>query len=352
VNDDLFSRYPQLRGEPFATAMLARLMRLKGEHAEALELGMAAVAMAPGDTEVHDLVRVGLSEGVPGWHAPMLHDTARNTAYARGIAAAVRPGMTVLEIGTGAGLVAMLAAREGAEVVTCEQNPMVAAAAVEVIKRNGLCDRIRVVSKPASELRVGTDLPEQADLLVSELFDDMLFGDNIVTILTDARRRLLKPGAPILPPRAELRVALVSNRPSRGSDPLGMVEGFDLSPFNLLGPQPARRTRVYTSRCEQRSEPASALTMDFDAESPFGPAKASLTLRSTGGRVDAVAQWLRFTFNDGSIFENDPFSGEWSHWGAPVFPIAEPIETAPGDLLEVHVRRVENVLLIKAERAG
>ncbi|MEZ0241929.1 MAG: hypothetical protein ACAH11_01030 [Sphingomonas sp.] len=351
MSDDLFSRYPQLRGEPFATAMMARLLHIKGEHADALRLGLAAVEMAPGDAQVHDLVCAALSKGVPAWHGPMLHDAPRNASYARGIAAAVKPGMTVLEIGTGAGLVAMLCARAGAQVVTCEANPMVAATAVEVIARNGLSDRIRVVPKRSSELRIGEDLAAPADLLISELFDDMLYGDNIVSFIADARKRLLKPDARVLPPRSALRLALVSHRPGRGSEPLGTVEGFDLSPLNLLAPQPARRTRLIPGRAERRSGAVSALAVDFDAPAPFGPDRETVTLRSTGGRVDAVAQWIRYDFAPDIVFENDPFSGEWSHWGAPVFPLPEAIETAPGDLIALDVRRIENIVLIKAARA-
>lgn len=352
MNEAIFSRYPQLRGEPFATAMMARVLHIKGELAEALQLGLAAFEMAPHDTQVHDMVRVALSQGVPPWHGPMLQDEARNTSYARGVAAAVKPGMTVLEIGTGAGLVAMLCARAGANVVTCEENPMVAATALEVIARNGLSDRIRVVPKRSSELRVGDDLAEPADLLISELFDDMLYGDSIVAIIADARKRLLKPDAPVLPPRSELRIALVSNRPGRAAEPLGMVEGFDLSPFNLLSPQPARRTRLIPSRAEQRSDPASALAVDFDTAAPFGPDREKVVLRSEGGRVDGVAQWIRYDFAPDNVFENDPFSDQWSHWGVPVFPLAEPIETMPGDLVEIDIRRIDNILLMKGTRVG
>jgi len=352
LNDDLFARYPQLRGEPFATAMLCRLVQLRGEHTEALALGLAALEMAPGDMEVRDLVRISLSEAVPGWHAPMLHDVPRNAAYAAGIAHAVKPGMKILEIGTGAGLLSMLCARAGAEVVTCEQNPMVAAAAVEVIARNGLSDRIRVVQKSADKVELGTDLPERADMLVSELFDDMLYGEAVVPIVADAHKRLLKPGAKVLPPRCELRVALMSGKIRREMEPLGMVEGFDLSAFNALGPQPGRRMRASPSHAELRSEPASLLHADFEGAAPYVPQRESVVLRATGGRIDGVAQWMRFDFDGGASFENDPFAGPWSHWGSPFFPLVEPIDTAPGDLIEVGVRRVENAILIKAERAG
>ena len=63
---------------------------------------------------------------VPRWHFEMLADSARNRALLDAIAAVVKPRHLVLDLGTGAGLTALAAARAGAHVVTCEANPIVA----------------------------------------------------------------------------------------------------------------------------------------------------------------------------------------------------------------------------------
>ena len=58
---------------------------------------------------------------IPNWHFLMIADTARNDAYERAIQKTVRPDDLVFEIGTGSGLLSMMAARAGArQVVTCE----------------------------------------------------------------------------------------------------------------------------------------------------------------------------------------------------------------------------------------
>ena len=346
---DILQRYPQVADEPIAMAMLCQVLKTKGLAGDAYALGLAALEAAPADTDVRDLVRAALSAGVPHWHAPMLRDGPRNACYAQAIARAVTPGMRILEIGTGAGLLSLLAARAGAQVITCESNPVVAAAAREIARRNGLADRITVISKYSTELMIGHDLDEPADLLMSELFDDALFGDGIIDIITDARERLLRPGAPILPPRAELRCALVAlDRPAER--PLGMVEGFDLSPFNLLAAPPAAALRARSDGATRRSPPASLLAMDFEAAS-FGPTRETATLISDGGPIHGVAQWLRVDFGQGVVFENSPFDESRSHWGAPINPLAEPIETVPGEPIEVTARLVSAQLLISARRA-
>jgi type II protein arginine methyltransferase len=50
-----------------------------------------------------------LTNAVPTWHFSMMNDAPRNAAYDEAIRRVV-PGRSVLDIGTGAGLLAMMAA--------------------------------------------------------------------------------------------------------------------------------------------------------------------------------------------------------------------------------------------------
>lgn len=345
MSDDVIARYPQVAGHPVAMAMLAEALLAKGKADDAFALGRAAVELAPDDMRVRDLVRFAIAGSVPFWHAPMLHDEPRNRCYAEALERAIRPGMQVLEIGSGAGLLSLIAARAGARVFTCEANPIVAAAAARIAAENGFADRITVIPKSSDALQIGEDLPGPSDLLMSELFDDTLFGDGIIPILTDSKR-LLKPGAPIVPRFSELRCALVEQPAQTPHRPLGKVEGFDLSAFNLLAP--ARRLRVSRRRAVLRSEPASALAMDYEAE-PFGPTDQIIGLRSTGGRVDGFAQWLRIDFGGGIAYENSPFEDNLSHWAAPLYPFPHPIETSQGEVIGLKAQLLGNRLTLSLE---
>ena len=85
------------------------------------------------------------------------------------------------------------------------------------------------------------------------------------------------------------------------------------------------------------------------APPPFGAESETIALTSTGGRIDAIAQWLRIDFGDGDVLENDPFTGTPSHWGAPLFDLVAPIETKPGEVISVALRRVASRLTVKVE---
>jgi hypothetical protein len=52
-------------------------------------------------------------QAVNDFHFAMINDLPRNAFYKTALDLAVRPGCTVLEIGTGSGLLSMLAARAG-----------------------------------------------------------------------------------------------------------------------------------------------------------------------------------------------------------------------------------------------
>ncbi len=74
---------------------------------------------------------------VQRWHFPMLQDVERNGFYRRAIAAGVFRGAHVLDIGSGTGLLAMMAASAGAgHVTTCEKVKAVAECAAAIIAAN------------------------------------------------------------------------------------------------------------------------------------------------------------------------------------------------------------------------
>lgn len=273
-----------------------------------------------------------LARLVPSWHPPMMNDSARNRAYAAALARAVRPGMLVLEIGTGAGLLALMAARAGAErVITCEMQPTIAEAARAVIAANGLTERITVLTLNSAQLRIGHELPRPADVLVSEILSNELLNEGVLPALEDARARLLAPGAAIIPVIGALRAVLAGGDYIAANVCVEQVEGFDVSPFNQVCNRRVGldlRWRGYESFCTD-FEP---FRFDFTASNPTPEGRTTLHLPVTrSGRCYGVLQWIWLGLDDATHFENHPatpvLASGWQHM---LYRFETPVELRAG----------------------
>ena len=125
----------------------------------------------------------------------MLHDDRRTGDYLAALAQAVQPGDVVLDIGTGSGVLAIAAARAGARHVYAVEASDIAEVAERVFAVNDVADRITLVAGWSRQI----ELPEPADLLVSEIIGNEPFEEEILETTLDARRRLLKPDARLIP---------------------------------------------------------------------------------------------------------------------------------------------------------
>jgi type II protein arginine methyltransferase len=312
---------------------LVRQMLTHGLDDEALVVAARAMALSDVGSEAYMQAKATLSKGVPPWHFLIVRDRARNQAYDAALRRAVFPGCKVLEIGTGTGLLAMMAARAGAaEVITCEMDPAVAHAARDVIAANGFADRVKVVSGHSTTLDANRDLGGRADILVSEIVSNDLLGEGVIPAHTHAMRELLKPGAVVIPPRGRVRIALTElRRPSAGL--LGEVEGFQLSAFNRLA-RTFREVPVGSDATRLRSDAADAFDFDFAAP-PAREGRASIALTSAGGPVHGVIQWISLDFDAELQYENCPAPGGRSCWGTVFWPFDRVVETVAGQVITV-----------------
>jgi len=304
---------------PLALARLAGVLFNMGDKGRARELALRAIASAPDDPEVRTLSASVLSDGVPRWHFSIVRDEALYAAYEAALKRAVTAQTRVLEIGTGTGILAMMAARAGARhVVACEMMPAVAEAATDIVARNGYADRVRVIAKKSYDLDAAADMGGRADLLVSEIISNNMLSQDVLPATEHAAKALLRRGAKIIPARGIVRLALAYDA---GLPRLGTVEGFDLSPFNRLAPNSDRIRRG--SKClTLLSAPIDLFDFDFQSGGPFPAATASATVTSTGGRANGIAQWIALQMDEDGWYENNPVPGASSSaWDVLFWPL-------------------------------
>jgi type III protein arginine methyltransferase len=319
--------------EPLITAAIVLLMRRDAPGA--IGWLQRLLALDPNHAQALALHRIAVSRIVQPWHFPMMADTPRNDAYEAAIRRAVTPGSLVLDIGTGAGLLSMMSARAGAgKVVTCEMTPPMAEKAKRIVAANGLADRITVHGKRSDELRVGVELPDKADVLVSEIFESDLLGEGVLPSLEDARARLVKPDAKIIPQAASIMVALAGGEALAKMISIDKAAGFDVSALNEFTPE---RQIFDGSRFtfDWLSEPLAAL--DFDFRETYYPAyERVLSAKVTrGGMCLGLAQWLHVQLDDETAFDNKPgrppeIPSGWMH---SLYTFAVPVKVEAGQTL-------------------
>jgi protein arginine N-methyltransferase 1 len=140
-----------------------------------------------------------------GDYGRMIADGPRLRAYSEALTAAIQPDSLVLEIGTGPGFFALMAARLGARKVWAVETDDSIQLARELARANGLADRIEFLRLTSQAL----ELEEKVDVLFSDLRGTLPFLQQHLPSVIDARTRLLKPNGTLIPGQDTLWASLI-----------------------------------------------------------------------------------------------------------------------------------------------
>jgi protein-L-isoaspartate O-methyltransferase len=291
------------------------------------------------------------AHSAPDYHASMLNDTRRNAAYAAGLAHAVashrlRSGGApprVLDIGAGAGLLSMLAARTGAaDVLACERDAALARCAAADVEANGLGAAITVAAAHSRDL--GRHNAGAFDVIVQEVFGSDALSEGVLPTLAHASA-LLATGGVMVPARLRVRAALVCSgalravlgtaRAGRDSDdlPARAVAAYDaLAPLRCSCHLPdVAGAALLTDAAE--------FVLDLCAR-PL-PQQGALTAHARGvhaGEADAVLFWFAACFDGGAQCATGPTDGRRQHWQQTLFRLPAPRRVALGDAVALQMR--------------
>jgi protein arginine N-methyltransferase 7 len=315
-------------------AAVARAMFAKGETEKANKLAMKILSVAPGDPEAAFLGSEVLSASVPDWHFRLVRDEVRNAAFDTALRRAIKPGMRVLDIGSGTGLLAMMAARAGAaEVFSCEMNPAVADAAKEIVAINGFSDRIHVLHRNSNQLDADRDLGGRVDLIVSEIVSNDMLGQGVLATMENAVANLLKPGGSMIPAKGTVKIALGFDSKLRERR-MTVTDGFDLTAFNRLA-EPCYSIKTTSEQLQLLSEAEVLFEFDFQSTIPVPAARKQLTLVARGGSVNCVVQWIRLEMDDVDAYENRPGDPAYSTWAIVAYPLSKQADLRPGETINI-----------------
>lgn len=305
-------------------------------------------------------------------YAGMLHDSERNIKYNLSIKEAVKEmhnrghEAKVLDIGTGTGILAMMAARNNADkVVACEVFQPMAKIAQEVIDINGYSDVINVVAKRSTEMHVGEglDMDCKANVLVTEIFDTELLGEGVLPTLRHAQKNLTEPDSITIPSSAKVFITVGESYSLWKSHKLcnlklhngrrlkamqhikdcqGLASAFELHVDEVDDLKPLSKSveaiRFDFNKTEELEEHEDGLYNSHRVEVKV----------TASGTIHCIVLWWEIILDKtGSIslsmipklFSDDADMVKWrDHWMQAVYFLPEEMSVHKGDVIDVTIR--------------
>jgi protein arginine N-methyltransferase 1 len=267
-------------------------------------------------------------------YGDMIRDTTRMDAYIRALQQAVRPGCTVLDIGSGTGIFSLLACRLGAGHVHAVEPDDAIQVARTMAADNGCEDRITFYQKLSTEVI----LQKKAEVLISDLRGSLPLFEFHIPAIIDARQRLLVSGGTMIPQADSLWAALVA-----APD----LYKFYTEPWlkNNLGlkmhagqPFVVNSFRKVNLKLEQvLVQPRCWATLDYEIiQDPNIRGELTWNIENTC-TAHGLAVWFDTILQEDIGFSNAPGQPELIY-GQLFFPWAEPVELQPDDSVSISIR--------------
>jgi hypothetical protein len=264
-------------------------------------------------------------------HRHYLQDRVRLTAFRRAIQESIEPDSVVVDLGSGTGILGLLASEAGAKRVYSIEETSLIELAREIAQANGCSDRMHFIK----EVSTRVELPEPADIVVADQIGHFGFEAGLFDYFSDARRRFLKPGGVTIPQRLTFCVAPVEhhflweqiefwNQPSVGmkfhpARTLAANTGYPvkLKPEQLLGPS---------------EEP---LTVDpgISGSQPLH-IHCTLPINRTG-TLHGLGCWFVARLSPSVTMSNSPLADERIDRRNVFFPLDQPVSVNAGDSVRV-----------------
>jgi protein arginine N-methyltransferase 1 len=269
-----------------------------------------------------------------GFHRHLLDDTVRTDTFIRAIQQVVRQDDTVVDLGSGTGILAMACLRAGAHKVYAIEADQLIVIAEQAARANAMADQIVFMHKHSS----GVTLPEKVDVIVSECLGLMGIGGSMIPAVVDMRRRGLKAGGRVIPRGLSLFLVPVES-------PLHYtyahfwdqkrLYGFDFSAF-----QEAASHNVYVAWFKEANficAPQQVATVDLltddvshvEAQLTFSPTRACC--------LHGFCGWFEASLCDGISLSTAPASHP-TIWKQLYLPLGKEVVVETGSRIQVDLR--------------
>jgi protein arginine N-methyltransferase 1 len=238
----------------------------------------------------------------------------------------------VLDLGSGSGILALFACQAGARRVFAVEQQRSAGIATFLARYLQFGDRIEVIHEHSTNVQ----LPEPADLLVTETIAMFGLEERILSSVIDARSRLLRPGAAIIPQRLTLSAVPVE-LPGAFARHVGWWKeeryGFDLSPMSVFA-----SNVLYGAEAMPESflsPPAVVAAIDFATVADADVSGQARFMVERNGLLHGFAGWFAATLAPGLELSNERAGA--THWRHAFLPLDAPVAVEQNAQIELEI---------------
>lgn len=266
-------------------------------------------------------------------HQEMLEDNDRLCFFYDGLKEKLLPGQTVLDIGTGTGILAIMAAKLGAERVYAIDKSKIIEIAKAIAIKNKVFHKIQFIRSDSFNAR----LPEKVDLIVSEMIGHCGFEEHCLTIFEDAQKRFLKKNGIIIPSELNLYAVPIFSQKLKGQKNYYNQKLFGID-MSLVFEKSIEN--IFVEEIDEESflaNPQKVVSFKFflPYEKQFSFSQ-KFPLFETG-ELNGVALWFETKLGNSLKLNSGPF-GSNSHWKTSVLYFKDSLRFDHGDSLEFNLK--------------
>ncbi|KMT02941.1 hypothetical protein BVRB_8g195150 [Beta vulgaris subsp. vulgaris] len=313
----------------------------------------------------------------------MLSDRVRMDAYFNSIFQNKHHfvGKTVLDVGTGSGILAIWSAQAGARKVYAVEATKMTEHARQLVKANGLEGVVEVIEGSMEDI----SLPEKVDVIISEWMGYFLLRESMFDSVICARDRWLKPTGVMYPSHARIWLApikshLIDQKRDHYDGAMEEWCGFVDDTKNSYGVDMSSLTEPFTEE-QRKYYLQTSLWNNLNPDQVIGTAAIIKEIDCLTATVDDILT-IETNFSSSILGEDTKFSGfgGWfdvhfrgrsespataeielttapsvqngTHWGQQVFLLNSPIRSCKGDGMNVNFvmsRSKENHRLLEVD---
>lgn len=267
-------------------------------------------------------------------YGTMITGPVRMQAYAAALKAAITPGSIVLDIGAGSGIFSLLSCKYGASHVYAVEPDDAIHVARKIAEANGFTDRITFFQDVSTNI----DLPEKANVIVSDLRGTLPIFERHIESISDARSRHLAPGGVLIPQQDTIWAGIVEapdvydQRLKPWSEDLF---GLDFSSHRIAAVNVLHNELV--TKEQLLVDPQQVISWDYMTVSEPNVGTNLEWRVGRTGTAHGISLWFATKLIDSIGFTTEPGQDRLAY-GMGLFLLTKPVEVIEGDIIALELK--------------